>query len=248
MYKQTPKFRKQLNQNQLEVLRILYRFRFASRNLIAQYFNKKDAYRQLLVLEDRGFIGRRYESSYKLAGKPAAYYLKPDGLRELQQAGDAVEANIKNLYRVTQVSEEFINHCMSLFTISLRLRYLEPKTKYFTKADLQKDDYTYFPSPLPDAYIRMSDSHYFLSYIDSSKPFFAAARWLKLLGEYYENGMWDDTGTEFPVVVVVLEDSKYAKKLSGFIENNLEDMDIRTVLKSEILKGTFPPYPGRSQI
>src|SRR5688572_23280650 len=111
MYKQTPKFRKQLSQNQLEVLHILYKYRFASRDLIAQYFNKKDVYRQLLVLEDRGLIGRRYEPSYKLAGKPAAYYLKPDGLRELQQVSDDMEANVKNLYRATQVSEEFINHC-----------------------------------------------------------------------------------------------------------------------------------------
>ena len=246
MYKQTPKFRKQLNQNQLEVLHILYRYRFASRDLIAQYLNKKDVYRQLLVLQDRGFIGRRYESSYKLAGKPAAYYLKPDGLRELVRADDGIKANVKNLYRTKQVSEEFINHCMSLLSISLRLRHLEPKTKFFTKIDLQKDDYAYFPSPLPDAYVRINDGQYFLNYIDSSKPFFAVARWLKLLEEYYENGAWDDTGTEFPVVVIVLEDGRYPKKLSGFIENNIEDMDIRIVLKDEILKGTFPPYPGRS--
>lgn len=244
MYKQTPKFRKQLSADQLEVLRILYKYRFASRDLIAQYFNKKDVYRQLLVLEDRGLAGKRYDPSYRLAGKPAAYYLKPDGLRELQRVDGDLEANVKSLYRATQASDEFINHCLSIFSISLRLRTLELKTKFFTKTDLQKDDYSYFPSPLPDAYIRINDSHHFLIYVDSSKPFFAAARWLKLLEEYYENGAWDDTGTEFPTMVIVLEDDKYMKKLARFLEDNLEDMDIRTVLKSEILKGTFPPYPG----
>jgi hypothetical protein len=244
MYKQTPKFRKQLNASQLEVLRVLYRYRFASRDLTAQYFNKKDMYRQLRVLEDRGFIGRRYELNYRLAGKPAAYYLKPDGLRELQQVNGPIEANIKNLYRVTQVSEEFINHCLSIFSISLHLRQMESKTKFFTKIDLQKDDYSYFPSPLPDAYIRINDDHYFLHYADSLKPLFAIIKWLKLLKEYCESGIWDDTGTDFPIVVVVLQDSKYAKKLSRFMERNLDDMDVRVILKDEILGGTFPPTQG----
>ncbi len=240
MYKKIPKFRKQLTTNQLEVLRVLYKYRFASRDLIAQYFNKKDMYRQLLVLEDRGLIGRRYESSYKLAGKPAAYYLKPNGLREIQKVGDEPEANIKNLYRATQASEEFVSHCISVLTISLRLRELEPKVKFFTKIELQKDNYGYFPSPLPDAYIRMKDSHYFLNYIDGSKPFFATVRGLKLLEEYYENGTWDDTGTEFPIVVTVLENDRYAKKLKRFIESNLKEMHVYALIKSEVFSGYFP--------
>lgn len=113
MYKQTPKFRKQLSQKQLEVLRLLYRYRFASRDLIAKYFNKQDVYRQLRVLEDRRFIGKRYESSYRLAGRPAAYYLKPDGMRELQRTDeDMNKMNIKKLYIATQVTENFIDRCM----------------------------------------------------------------------------------------------------------------------------------------
>ncbi len=238
MYKQTPKFRKQLNPNQLEVLRILFRYRFASRDLIAQYFNKKDVYRQLLVLEDRGLVGRRYEPSYKLAGKPAAYYLKPEGLRELQQSDNGIEANIKNIYRATQVSEEFINHCISLFAISLRLTRLDQKTKFFTKIELQKDDYTYFPSPLPDAYIRINDNHYFLNYIDSSKPFFAAVRWLKSLEEYYENGAWDDTGTQFPVVLCVVDTESIQKRLLKFTGKNADDIKIYTALKGDVLNSS----------
>lgn len=245
MYKQAPKFRKQLNQNQIETLRILYKYRFASRDLIAKYFNKKDAYRQLLVLEDRGFIGRRYDTSYKLAGRPAAYYLKPDGMRALQSADETInEIDMRKLYKAEVISEEFIDHCMTILTISLQLRIARPTVKFFTKIDLQKDAYSYFPSPLPDAYIRIDSSQYFLNYFDSSKPLFAIIRWLKLLVEYYENGAWDDTGAEFPVIVVVLEDGKYMKKLTRFLEANLDDMNIRLVLKSEILEGALSQYRG----
>ena len=247
MYRQTPKFRKQLTQNQLDVLRLLYRYRFASRDLIAEFFNKKDVYRQLLVLEDRGFIAKRYDPSYKLAGKPAAYYLTISGAHELLKVGDRIEdASIKKLYKAKQLSDEFVENCLSILFVYLQLRRLKPTTKYFTKIDLHKDDYSYFPNPLPDAYIRIDNSQYFLNYIDSKKPFFAIARGLKLLEEYYDNGAWDDTGTEFPMVVIVLEDAQLLKKLNRFIENNLEGMKVFTLLKSEIISGSFPSYPGRA--
>ena len=245
MYKQTPKFRRQLSQNQLEVLRVLYRYRFASRDLIAKYFNKKDVYRQLLILEDRGLIGKRYEPSYRFAGKPAAYYLKPEGMRALQFIDEDVnKMTIKKLYVAKQVSETFVDHCMTILAISLKLRHTQPTVKFFTKVDLQKDDYSYFPSPLPDAYIRVGDQHHFLIYIDNSKPFFTTVKWLKLLEEYYENGTWDDTGTEFPSIVTVLDDQEHLKKLTRFIENNIEDMKIRTALKSEMLSDNLPLYLG----
>lgn len=260
MYKQTPKFRKQLNQNQLEVLRILFRYRFASRDLIAQYFNKKDVYRQLLLLEDRGFVGRRYEPSYKLAGKPAAYYLKPDGLRELQRVDGDIRANIKNLYRAKQASEEFINHCTSVFTISLRLSHLEPNAKFFTKTDLQKEDYSYFPQPLPDAYMKLQNGkHYFLQVLHAHQPFFIATRAVKRYVDYFENGIWDDTGTEFPVILFVVDTESIQRRLHKFISKNADDVKIYTAMKDDVLNSADGPlwhgiekpddvYTGRSKI
>jgi hypothetical protein len=236
MYKQTPKFRKQLTKNQLEVLRLLYRYRFISRDLIAKYFNKKDLYRQLLVLEDRGLVGKRYEPSYRLAGKPAAYYLMPDGMRELQDIDDSMNRiAMRKLYAAKQVSENFVGQCMTIFAISLQLKSAYPTMKFFTKIDLQKDDYSYFPSLLPDAFIRIEDRSYFLSYFDKSKPVFAGARWLKLLEDYYDSGIWDGTGTDFPVVIIVVYDQSHLRKLTKFIENNINDMEVRTILKSKIL-------------
>src|SRR5437667_6662229 len=82
--KPKPKYRKKLNEEQVEVLQMLYRFRFASSEQIAQFQAKPGAkaiQKRLKILEDQGLIAKRYDKSYKLQGKPAAYYLTPTGAR-----------------------------------------------------------------------------------------------------------------------------------------------------------------------
>jgi len=76
--KPEPKYRKQLNQEQIAVLQMLYRFRFASNEQVAKFQEKpgsKAVQKRLKILEDQGLIAKRYDKSYKLQGKPAAYYL-----------------------------------------------------------------------------------------------------------------------------------------------------------------------------
>ena len=83
------KHRKKLNAEQLEVLELLHKFRFGSNNLFAQYFDKKDrsfVFKRLSILLEQGLIGKRFEPSYRLQGKPAAYYLTPTGARMLEAA------------------------------------------------------------------------------------------------------------------------------------------------------------------
>jgi predicted transcriptional regulator len=75
-----PKYRKKLNEEQVAVLQLLWRFRFASNEQIAKYQqkpNSKAVQKRLKILEDQGLIAKRYDKSYKLQGKPAAYYLTP---------------------------------------------------------------------------------------------------------------------------------------------------------------------------
>lgn len=218
MYSKSPKYRRKLNEGQLEILRLLYKFRFGSRDLMAMYFGKKNIYPHLLVLEDRGFIGKKYEPRHKLAGKPAAYFLTPAGFRELQENyEDIEELHIKKLYKAKDASDAFIAQSLTTLAFAVHLKQTESDAGFFTRTDLQKDKYDYFPAPLPHAYIRAGNQQYFVNVFDASQPFFAIIKRIKLLNEYYENGRWDDTGTEFPIVLIVLEDSKGTAKVSRYI-------------------------------
>jgi hypothetical protein len=60
-----------LSEKQINLLIIIYRFRFVTALLLGQYKNitAQSMKRSLNILEDSGYIDKRYSSSYKLQGK-----------------------------------------------------------------------------------------------------------------------------------------------------------------------------------
>ena len=213
-----PRTRRKLNVEQLEVLTLLYKFRFGTNDLFAEYFGKKDrsfVFKRLSILLEQELIGKRFDSSYRLQGKPAAYYITPEGARRLQEAR-GTEVNVRTIYKDKSVSEQFVAHCLGLFRIYsvLRKRYGD-EFKLFTKSDLSS--YDYFPSTLPAAYIRLKDGevdkHFFLHIYHDHQPIFAVTRRVKQYIEYAESGEWETTGTELPAVLVVCESDRLQKQL-----------------------------------
>src|SRR5487761_1142882 len=84
-----PTRHKALNKDQLNILYALYKFRFGTTDLLRttqtkqisrQYMNTR-----LRILCEQEYIGRRYDSSYKLQAKFAQYYLLPKGVEVLKQ-------------------------------------------------------------------------------------------------------------------------------------------------------------------
>jgi hypothetical protein len=227
-----PNHRTKLNTAQIETLRILAKFRFGSNDLLAQYFGKKDRsfiVRRLSLLVDRELIAKRFDSSYRIKGKPAAYYLTPAGARRLQEYQDD-KINVKATYRDEKASEDFIEHCIQVFAIRNRLKVKYGDTvKFFTKADLDQEGFDYFPRPLPDAYISLqtgkTERLFFLEVIDDNQPFFTVVRRIKQYMDYDEGGEWDDTGTSFPTVLFACSSDAVQKRLTKHIGNL--DTDIR---------------------
>ena len=66
-----------LNQNQLHILRLLFKFRFITIPLLTTYKKLKSnsLQRAFDILLTQQYVERRFDSSYKLAHKPATYYL-----------------------------------------------------------------------------------------------------------------------------------------------------------------------------
>jgi hypothetical protein len=225
-----PKYRRPLNAEQIEVLELLYKFRFGSNNLIAQYFGKKDrsfVFKRLKILQEQGYIGKRFDSSYRIRGKPVAYYLLPAGARELQNhRNDTDEINIKAIYKDKTVKEQFIGHCLDIFSIYIRLKVqYGDKLKLFTKSDVAGFDY--FPRPLPDAYMRLNTSHgekqFFLDIFHDDQPFFKAVRRVKQYIEYAGSGEWSTTETDFPAILAVCESPTLQKRLQKRITKSLDE-------------------------
>lgn len=224
------KHRKKLNAEQLEVLELLYKFRFGSNDLFARHFGKKDrsfVFKRLSILLEQGLIGKRFESSYRIRGKPAAYYLTPDGARALQANKQNRTVNIKTIYKDGVVSEDFVEYCLDIFSIYCQLRSKHGDAlHFFTKPQLAK--YDYFSEFVPHAYIRLDskagEEDFFLEYMQSTKPFFTVTRKIKEYIEYADSGEWDaGTDSKFPEILFICDKPSLQNRLLKKSASTLAD-------------------------
>ena len=226
-----PKYRRPLNSEQLAVLDWLYKVRFSSSKQIAKYLckpNQKTIQNKLQILEERGFIGKHYDKSYKLAGRPAEYFLTPKGARQLS-ADSTNEWAIKALYKNKTVSPDFITHCLNVADTVLTLQAIySDKLGIFTKSHMAA--YDYFPSWTPDLFLNLKAGanrrRYFLDVLDDTKPFFVGVRKVRNYINYAADGDWPhDEAGDLPTVLTICNDEQTQKKLNKQILYALDDTD-----------------------
>lgn len=244
---------------QLAVLKLLYRFRFGTTDLLARALELKDGryiHTRLEALVGQEYIGKNYDSSYKLDGKPATYYLLPKAFKALKQQHKATgkelsDKTLRNAYKDKKASNEFIARKLSVFTIYDKLRAVHgQKLKLWTKDQLNFDKYDYFPKPMPDAYltilpegIRPRSRDFFLNYLNDDTPFFVHVRRLQKLIEYVEVEEWEDgTNSKLRGVLLICESTsllkRVRKKLALVVDEDEMPRFCYTTLQA--LKGSTP--------
>lgn len=230
MDKPVPKHRKKLNKQQLEVLELLYRFRFGSNDLFAQYFGKKDrsfVYKRLAILLEQGLIGKRFDSSYRLQGKPAAYYLTPGGARKPQET-KGIAVNTRAIYKDKTLSEQFVRYRLELFAIynQLKAQYGDALT-LLTSSDLNREEFEHFPQPLPDAFISLKtkgeEKQFFLDVYHADQPNFVGVRRVKQYISYDEDADWSVTETDLPTILAICETPSVAKRVQKYMNKSLDE-------------------------
>lgn len=243
MNKAAVKYRRPLNSEQLVVLSLLYRFRFGTSEYIARYLGKtstKVVQKKLKILEDQEFVAKRYDSSYKLQGKPAEYYLTPKGARQLKARTDDAKLadqvtpqGTKNLYKNPIVSADFMAHCLNILSVAIQIKELYgDKLTVFTR--MQLIPYGYFPSWRPDLLLSFKTTakstgkqhkkkQYFLDIWDGTRPFFVSVRKARSYLTYAEEGDWPTDQVDFPCILMICENDKSQKKLNRQIRKALDE-------------------------
>lgn len=239
----TTKQSKQATQKQLQVLRLLYRFRFSTTDLLARALDLKDSryiHMRLDALVKQGYVGKNYDSTYKLAGRPATYYLLPKAFAALKQQAktDGKELSLKtlrNAYKDKGASERFIAKKLAVFTIYDRLRASYGESMgFWTKEQLNFEKYSHFPQPLPDVFItftpegpRPRDRYFFLNYLDDETPFFVHVRRLQKYIDYVEAREWDEaTGSKLRGVLIVCESTSLLKRVRKRLARMVYEDDV----------------------
>lgn len=215
---------------QLAVLKLLYRFRFGTTDLLARALELKDGryiHTRLEALVVQGYIGKNYGRAYKLDGKPATYYLLPKAFEALKQQHKATGKELsgktlRNAYKDKEASHEFIARKLAVFTIYDKLRVTHGASlKLWTKDQLNFEKYDYFPQPKPDTYLtilpeglRPRERCFFLNYLDDDTPFFVHVRRLQKLIDYVEANEWEDaTSSKLRGVLLVCESTSLLKRI-----------------------------------
>lgn len=219
-----------ITDKQLELLKLAYRFRFITSKQIAKYFKQKNlrtAQIQLNILSERGYLGKRHDGTYKIQGRAAEYYLTPKSTPILRkQIAEPSEGELKQSYTRTISSLRFINYSLVVFDTYLELKRLYGDSlHFFTKPQLNTEQFEYFPHPLPDAFMTIKgdhERHYFVEYFDDAVSIGIHGRKIAGYMKYKESGEWNDTGFDFPTVIIICQSPamlKRAEKRVRYFEN-----------------------------
>jgi len=226
-----PKYRRPLNPNQLNTLLFLFKFRFISSHLLSAAFGNKSrrsVQQTLQILEEQGFVGKRYDSSYKLQGRQATYYLLPKAVRELKARYSFEESVLKTYLRNSSLSDSFIDHHLDIAKAYISLKNGYPKQFHiFTRYELAVFDY--FPDPKPDIYLRRiknssNKPNEYLLDIYSNTPLFVIRRRADSLIHHFETNDWDDKS--YPTILLTCPDSKAENKIQSFALKKLDNSEL----------------------
>lgn len=220
--KAKPKYRRPLNAKQLHVLKLLYKFRFVTTDLLLKHnIAKTNAVIQgrLNVLLDQEYIGRNYDGSYRLQNKHATYYILPKGINILKAQG--LDGGVlHSMYKDRTASQKFIDHSLQVFSVYGHLQRLYPKAfNIYSKSELSQQE---FPKPRPDLYLN-GQQDYFLEYIDSATPFFAIRQMISRYVGHEESGEW---GGEYPTLLLVCETGALEARLLKHLDKLGDGSDL----------------------
>ena len=220
-----------LKDRQLEILMLLYRFRFLNRVQIQQLLNHRN--HTLVIHWLNELTEQKYLYSFfkkELGNIPTVYYLGTKAKKILTGKDEIKEKILKRVYQEKKSSQAFKNHCMCVAGIFISLAKLTDSNKakltFYTNVDLT--DIKYLPLPHPDAYFSIqqkeSVKRYFLDIFNPGVSNKWIYKRIKQYFKYYDEDYWQEHNKNpFPEIIFVCFDEKTKKNLIKNIKKGLED-------------------------
>ena len=237
---------------QLEILLLLYRYRFLTRTHIQQFLNHKNhslITRWLKDLTDKQIINRIYKKTIPNINKPAIYYLATKSRSILKEQKECNPDLLNRVYREKYRSEAFRQHWLFIadlyFHFQKAAKQNNSTSTFYITTDLSEVAY----APLPDAYIVIKKGNktnrYFLDLMDN-RPMFLVRKRVDQYINYCEAGYWQDNYPHpLPKVLLICPTTRTQESLSKYISDQLEMEDTEISfflgLKSDITRNGIRP-------
>ena len=241
----------QITDKQLEILILLYRFRFLNRHHIQKMLHHKKhslINTWLKDLTDKHIIGRINSEKLKDNTVPAIYHLDSKAISILKEQDTIDTTVLKIAYRDRTRSEKLREHCLLVADIYQKFKrstdQANSKLEFYTRSQLTPLEYIL--KPAPDAYIgivgKENTHRYFLEVIDNHVPRFGIQYRIKQYFEYYEEQTWQDTTQKpFPAIMLVCPDQRKQEYILSIIRDSLEQSELQIqflMTTSSELQGT----------
>ena len=215
---------RQLNNNQIQNLKTVLKFRYVTTDNLANYqsITTNSAYSALEILSKAGYLGKIYEKSYRLLNKSARYFLTQQALTYLRN-----EANVQldeTIWKSRKTDDkktpDFIDLQVALHAAyNNLLAYFGAKIAIDTALEMHGTEGII--KPLPGLLVTPSKGrHFFVEVADGQHLFFIRKRIRKYI-ENYESNEWE--WDAYPDVYVIRSSASDRTRLRKFIEQQMED-------------------------
>jgi hypothetical protein len=223
--KSKTKTHKKLNELQLEVLHILYKFRFATAELISTYQEQSKQYTniRLSILIEQEFVGKHYDSTYRLNHRSATYFLLPNGVRLLKANPELDHKGLHLGYYSRRAEPTFISRSLRLFRVYLALDTLYGSNlEFYTSTELAEQ--TNFPKIRPDGYMSFRGAYktapnVMLELMESTKPMDQIRQRLNRYLYHHETSTtWGD---DYPYIFLICDNVDLERELQKHVARTL---------------------------
>lgn len=240
-----------LDNIELNILKQLYKFSYLNTNQVYQLnpqVTPRTIQRHLKQLTETNYLIAHdfNRNDTRFNTKPTIYSLSKLARKRLKSEKECDIHVLNRVYQQKRVSKQVIYQHVFLATMYLHLKnqLIDGETLHFsTKAQLQEFDY--FPKPLPEAYIAVTDEQkkvhrYFLFLFTTYVPM----RFMKSRIEqniyYSENVTWTEaTNQEMPVFLIVCVNKNLEKQITQVISSTLPRKTFYTTTRDEVIKAGF---------
>jgi hypothetical protein len=219
-----------LPSQQQRVLKLLFKFRFISAQLLAQVMgiSRPGVYQVLELLVGKELVSKVYESEFRIDRKPAYYYLNKQGVTTVRKLMGVKESAVHALYKNDIATPEFVEHCLAAaYCYVIISRSLPTDTEIFTKSEINR--FAQFPKNRPDLYIRTPDGHEAIIVIMDDKPLYIARKRLDEIITHSEEEGWEDG--DYPRIGFVL---RHVSDKSSFLYTTRKKLESMGMDEDEI--------------
>jgi hypothetical protein len=213
---------------QRDYLSLIFKYRFTTPILISlsRQTTTDTTRKTLSILERKKLIGKRYDSSYKLLGKSARYYLLPASFPLLRQTLGRKETLLHKRYKDAKATNEYVDHCVAIFTLCIDIASRYSQLKVSLRDEMRQDES--YPRPLPDVYIKdptkyKRRSEYFIDIFDNV-PLFVIRQRIKKYIQLIEDQLWERK--KYPIVVLIIQQQTLRTRAKKYLAQVIEDWEL----------------------